>query len=179
MTDETTTVNAEAEMAVGVLMARNSSVNANGDFYYYDANSSVPLSVSNSIIGNTSNLARKTEFGARETASAAPNPTATTTGKQLNGINSQNSGNSGQGYFRVSRQNQPHVAYQQSAPAQNKGTSLIANSIVNVNPGGLGGLGGGMGRNAMVNTNNDNRNPRLVRMLFVLKSEQATTNPAP
>ena len=176
MTDETTTVNAEAEMAVGVLMARNSSVNANGDFYYV-TNTTRPLSVSNSIIGNTSSLGKNVDFVTPPIISAASSPSGPENKSPRN--NTQNSANSGQGYFRVSRQHQPQVALQQAVPVQNKGTPLVASSMMNANGSGLAAFGSGMGRNAMVNTNNDSRNPRLVRMLFVLKSEQATTNPTP
>ncbi len=174
ISDESTAVNTEAEMAVSVLMARNGSVNANGNFSY-NGNSNVQLSVSNSIIGNTSNLEQKTEFGALSSASVASNSTGTSRGNNVNGNNAQSSGNSGQGYFRVSRQNQPHATPQQAVPALNKGIPLVASSTMNSNGGGLVDLGGGFGRNA----NNDVRNPRLVRMLFVLKSAQSTTNSAP
>ena len=176
MTDESTTVNAEAELAVGVLMARNSSVNANGDFYYV-TNTTRPLSVSNSIIGNTSSLGKNVDFVTPPIISAASSPSGAENKSPRN--NTQNSANSGQGYFRVSRQHQPQVALQQAVPVQNKGTPLAASSMMNTNGSGLAAFGSGMGRNAMVNTNNDSRNPRLVRMLFVLKSEQATTNPTP
>ena len=186
LSDETTAVNAEAELAVGVLMARNGSVNANGDFYYnanstvpYNANSTVPLNVSNSIIGNTANPGQKIEFPAPAAASVKSNPQVTVTDNNLPGNNAQIAGNSGQGYFRVSRQNAPHVALQQAASARNKGAPLVAGSMLNTTTlDSPSGLGGGIGRNSMVNTNNDTRNPRLVRMLFVLKSGQ-TNNPAP
>ena len=163
-------------MAVGVLMARNSSVNANGDFYYV-TNTTRPLSVSNSIIGNTSSLGKNVDFVTPPIISAASSPSGPENKSPRN--NTQNSANSGQGYFRVSRQHQPQVALQQAVPVQNKGTPLVASSMMNANGSGLAAFGSGMGRNAMVNTNNDSRNPRLVRMLFVLKSEQATTNPTP
>ena len=177
-TDEPTTINAEAEMAVGVLMARNGSLNANGDVNYA-ANGTVPLNVSNSILGKTVNPGQKFEFGTPASAPSASNPTAKASDNNLSGNNAQISGNSGQGYFRVSRQNLPHVALQQATPGQNQGAPLFAGSMSNTNLGTSGGLGGGMGRNTMHhNTNNDSRNPRLVRMLFVLKSGQ-TTNPAP
>ena len=177
LSDETATVNAEAEMAVGVLMARNGSVNPNGDFNY-NANSPVPLSVSNSIIGNSANSDRKMEFGAPAAAPIATIPKVTESDYTLPGNNAQISGNSGQGYFRVSRQNLPHVALQQAAPARNKGAPLVAGSMLNTNLDSPEGLGGGVSRNSMVNTTNESRNPRLVRMLFVLKSGQ-TNNPAP
>ncbi len=176
--DETTAVNVEAEMAVGVLMARNGAANAHGDFNY-NANGTVPLSMSNSIIGKTVNPGQKFEFGTPAAAPVASNPTANASDKNLPENNAQISGNTGQGYFRVSRQNLPHVALQQATPVQNQGTPLIAGSMLNSNLDSSGGLGGGMGRNTMHNnTNHDSRNPRLVRMLFVLKSGQ-TTNPAP
>jgi hypothetical protein len=177
-TDETATVNAEAEMAVGVLMARNGSVNPNGDFNF-NGNTVAPLSMSDSIIGNSD---RKLKFGPPAAAPIAPNPKITETDNNLRGNNTQISGNSGQGYFRVSRQNLPHVALQQATPDRNKGAPLVASSPLNTNLDTSGGLGGGMGsmgRNSMMNTSNDSRNPRLVRMLFVLKSGQATTNPGP
>ena len=180
-TDETTTVNAEAEMAVSALMARNNSVNANGNFYYsyYGANPSVPLGSSNSLIGNAQNSEQKMEFGARATAAVASNSTATGPAYNMPGNNAQNSANSGQGYFRVSRQNMPHVALQQAKPSQTAGAPLVASSMLNTNLDSAGAFGGGVSRHSVVNTNNDIRNPRLVRMLFVLKSGQATTNPTP
>ncbi|MEI8017278.1 MAG: hypothetical protein WCH39_03710, partial [Schlesneria sp.] len=180
-TDETTTVNAEAEMAVNALMARNNSVNANGNFYYsyHGANPSVSIGSSNSLIGNTQNSDQKTEFGALPSAAVASNSAPTGPVYNMPGNNAQNSLNSAQGYFRVSRQNMPYVATQQAMPSQNAGAPLVAGSMSNTNLDSSGAFGGGVSRHSVVNTNNDIRNPRLVRMLFVLKSGQTTTNPAP
>ena len=167
--EDTVAATAEADLVIGAFLARNNAFVS---------------SVDTTLSSPTVDSETRSKLEALATPMQRSNsPTSGSSQPVTNGRNSFSESSNlglpanGQGYFRVSVQNQTQPVTQPVPvdAAKNNTVPLLANLSVNTN-----GFAGGMNsRFAYALPNNENRNTRPVKMLIVLKSQQAQPHHAP
>ena len=165
--DDSKAVSAEAELAFGVYLARNSSLGFSPDA---DNDAKTTAAADNEVTQKS----KQPPAPRLKKEDLKVSGVQTTPSLSNENSNDNNAGfrTGGQAYFRVTAQNQ------QAFVAQN---SIANNSITNSATPLSNGYGGGLfGQNKSLNfvSKGENRNSRPVKMLIVLKAEQPPAQPS-